>query len=237
MASAHAHAHAPSSHGHGHGSSHDDTLLYPQFDDLAQQHESSNLGMWAFLATEVLFFGGALSAFAIANALHPTAFRTAAHHLNVPLGAVNTAVLLVSSLTMALAVHASQLRDRVMTVRWLLATVAVGAVFLGIKAYEWFVDYEEGFIPFAGLWNSEGKAGSDTEAIFWSFYFTLTGLHAIHMIIGIALILIMAVMVRTKWFTGCGSTQIEMLGLYWHFVDIAWVFLFPILYLINLGSH
>jgi cytochrome c oxidase subunit 3 len=188
--------------------------------------------MWAFLVTEVLFFGGVLSAFAVFQTLHPEAMAAAAHHLSITWGTINTVILLLSSLSMAFAVHFAQLRDRQKTIKWLFATLGFGAIFLGIKAYEWYVDYQEGFVPMRGLWNPH-QLTYEREIVFWSFYFTLTGLHAIHMIIGMVIILIMAGMVWRNWFSGCGATQIEMMGLYWHFVDIVWVFLFPILYLIN----
>lgn len=234
MASAPAHAptRSPDPH-HQHGpAGADDTLLYHHFDDLEQQHESSALGMWVFLATEVLFFGGVLSAFALYQRYHPAAFEAAAQHLNVPLGAFNTAILLCSSLTMAFAVNAATLRDRRRTIRFLLLTFLFGSIFLGVKAYEWTHDYHEGLVP--GLNWTNPHIEHEREAIFWTFYFTLTGVHALHMIVGVAILTVILVLLRRNWFTGCGATQIEMFGLYWHFVDIAWVFLFPILYLINL---
>ncbi len=208
-----------------------ETYLYHHFEDLGQQHESSSLGMWAFLATEVLFFGGVFASFAIYQSLYPEAFETASHHLNIPLGAFNTAILLCSSLTMALAVRASQLRQRKETVWFLLGTILLGAIFLGIKFYEWSIEYRDGLVPGLNLDKSQLKYPQ--EVIFWSLYFTATGLHAIHMIIGIVIIGIMAALIWRRWMTGNGSTQVEMLGLYWHFVDIVWVFLFPVLYLIN----
>lgn len=208
----------------------DDTLLYHHFDDLYQQHESSSLGMWAFLSTEVLFFGGVLAAFAIIQTLYPEDMRDAAHHLNVTLGAVNTGVLLVSSLAMALAVRSAQLRRTRETNLYLLATIVLGSMFLGVKVYEWLHDYHESLVPGFGF-NFEEFGGK--QVLFWCFYFTLTGIHALHMIIGIVIMAIMAVLLRRRWLSGGGATQVEMLGLYWHFVDIVWVFLYPLLYLIN----
>ncbi|MEW4567127.1 cytochrome c oxidase subunit 3 [Tautonia sp. JC769] len=208
----------------------DDTYLYHHFEDLQQQHESSSLGMWAFLSTEVLFFGGVLGAFAVVQTLYEPAMKAASEHLDPILGAYNTAVLLVSSLAMALAVRAAQLRQQRNTVLFLVATIVLGSAFLGVKAYEWIHDYHEALIP--GI-NFDLERYPGRQILFWSFYFTLTGIHALHMIIGIVIIAIMAVLVQRRWFTGGGATQIEMLGLYWHFVDIVWVFLYPILYLIN----
>ena len=208
----------------------DDTYLAHHFDDLEQQHESSSLGMWTFLATEVLFFGGVLGAFAVFQTMYEPAMKLASHHLNVTLGAINTGVLLCSSLSMALAVRAAQLRQKRASIVLLLVTLVLGAAFLGIKVYEWGVDYHEGLVPGFGF-NQEEYPGR--QILFWCFYFTLTGIHALHMVIGIALITIMAILVQRDWMTGGGATQIEMLGLYWHLVDIVWVFLYPILYLIN----
>jgi len=210
-------------------SSADETYLYHHFDDLDQQYESSNLGMWAFLATEVLFFGGALAAFAVVQALDVEAMEKASHHLNVRIGAINTAVLLCSSLSMALAVRAAQLRHRANVIRMLWLTLGLGTVFLGIKLFEWSQEYREALVP--GI-HFDFEAYPGRQVLFWSFYFTLTGLHALHMIIGMVIIVIVAELVRRRWLTGCGSTQVDMLGLYWHFVDIVWVFLYPILYLI-----
>jgi cytochrome c oxidase subunit 3 len=125
----------------------DDAILEHHFDDLEQQHQSAMLGMWAFLATEVMFFGGLFAAYVAYRFLHPQAFGAASRLLNVRLGALNTAVLLTSSLSMALAVRAAQLRRRTDLVRFLVATMVLGAAFLGIKAYEWHVDAEEHLVP------------------------------------------------------------------------------------------
>ncbi|QDV37096.1 cytochrome c oxidase subunit 3 [Tautonia plasticadhaerens] len=217
-------------HAHDNTYGQDDTYLYHHFDDLNQQHESSSLGMWAFLATEVLFFGGVLGAFAIFQTMYAPAMRLASHHLDVMLGAVNTGVLLVSSLAMALAVRAAQLRRDRETIWLLIATIVLGSAFLGVKAYEWIHDYHLGLVPGLGF---RLDLYPGRQILFWSFYFTLTGIHALHMIIGIVIMAIMAVLVWRRWFSGGGATQVEMLGLYWHFVDIVWVFLYPILYLIN----
>jgi cytochrome c oxidase subunit 3 len=186
--------------------------------------------MWAFLSTEVLFFGGVLGAFAVVETMYGPAMQAARSHLNITLGAVNTGVLLCSSLAMALAVRASQLRQHRETVWLLVATIVLGSAFLGVKFYEWSVEYHEALVP--GIrFDLEKYPGR--QILFWSFYFTLTSIHALHMIIGVVIMAIMAVLVQRRWFSGAGSTQIEMLGLYWHFVDIVWVFLYPILYLIN----
>jgi cytochrome c oxidase subunit III len=220
---------------------HDEPLLSHQFDDVEQQSESSRLGMWIFLATEVMFFGGLLTAFAVYRTTTPEAFALASRHLNVLLGCVNTVVLLTSSLTMAMAVRAAQLRMHRQLVIWLILTMVLGTAFLGIKAVEYTADYHEKLIP---GWNfevpEEDRALEQTEHIdsrrmemFFVLYFFMTGLHAIHLIIGIALLGVMAYLSGKRWLSGGGEVQIEVTGLYWHFVDVVWVFLYPLLYLID----
>jgi cytochrome c oxidase subunit III len=219
----------------------DPPILSQQFDDVEQQSEASTLGMWVFLATEVMFFGGLLTAYAIYRTTADREFALASKELNVLLGCVNTVVLLSSSLTMALAVRAAQLRARPDLVRWLGLTMVLGTAFLGIKAIEWTTDYREHLIP---GWNFQvpEKQRSLVEhegldpgkmQMFFVLYFFMTGLHAIHLVIGIVLVGVMAWLSWRGWFSGGGATQIEVTGLYWHFIDIVWVFLYPLLYLID----
>jgi cytochrome c oxidase subunit 3 len=217
-------------------------ILAHQFDDVEQQHEASTLGMWLFLATEVMFFGGLLTAFAVYRGVAaPREVALASRHLNVPLGCLNTVVLLGSSLTMALAVRASQLRTRRPLLLWLVLTLVLGSAFLGIKAIEYTEEYHEKLIP---GWNFQVPEGDrptfEQQALkpgkmelFFVMYFFMTGLHGIHLIVGIALVGVMAYLSWRRWFSGGGATQIEVTGLYWHFVDIVWVFLYPLLYLID----
>jgi cytochrome c oxidase subunit III len=204
-----------------------------QFDDADQQREASTLGMWVFLAQEVLFFGGLFTCYVVYRTLYPTGFAHASHHLDVVLGAVNTAVLITSSLTMALAVWASQMDRRRMLLVCIVLTAALGAVFLCIKAYEYWHKWHEHLFPgphFA--W--DGPEANEAE-LFFSLYFALTGLHAAHMVIGLG---IMAWLLWMAWSGRVGPAYhapAEISGLYWHFVDIVWIFLFPLLYLI--GRH
>jgi cytochrome c oxidase subunit 3 len=235
----------PSGEGtHAQPSSEYDTILEVQFDDLEQQHEASTVGMWVFLATEVMFFGGLITAYAVYRS---TAFREvalASQHMKVWLGFFNTVILLGSSLTMALAVRAAQLRDH----RWLLIylglTMALGSGFLVVKAVEYTAEYREKLIP---GWNFEVPEENRTEVeqeglsprkmqMFFVLYFFMTGLHALHLIIGIGLLGVMTYLSWRRWFSGGGATQIEVAGLYWHFIDIVWVFLYPMLYLIDVHS-
>jgi cytochrome c oxidase subunit III len=202
-----------------------------QFDDYQQQQQATMLGMWTFLATEVLFFGGMFLGYTVYRILYPTAFGEASRHLDVVLGGINTAVLLCSSLTMALGVHEAQVGNRRMVVLFLAMTMALGSIFLGIKFYEYYQKYEENLIPGSlFMWN-----GNDAKhaSLFFLFYFVMTGMHALHMIIGIALMAVLGILTWRGKFNSVYYAPIELGGLYWHFVDIVWVFLFPLLYLVE----
>jgi cytochrome c oxidase subunit 3 len=205
--------------------------LAPQFDDIEQQHESASLGMWIFLATEVMFFGGMFLGYAVYRGTYHAAYAQASRHLDVLLGGINTGVLLCSSLTMALAVHAAQLGGRRTVVLFLVATMILGAVFLGIKGIEYYHKYEEHLIP--GSHFEFSGPNKNHAQIFFSFYFVMTGMHALHMIIGIGVMLVMIILTSKGRFSAEYYFPIEMSGLYWHFVDIVWVFLFPLLYLVD----
>lgn len=238
------------------------------FDDATQQHDAAMLGMWAFLATEVMFFGGLFAAYAVYRKLAPLQVTLASHHLNVPLGALNTAVLLVSSLLVALAVRAAQLRNTRQVTLLLSGTIALGVVFLGIKAIEWNTDWRENLVPFFGNWDWNGHAAhADHERLqsafqstvrvdnpdqarlesvrffgwyrmFFVIYFFMTGLHAIHLIIGLGVFGVVIWLARKRARQGLGSTNlVEATGLYWHFIDVVWVFLYPLLYLIDPRAH
>jgi cytochrome c oxidase subunit 3 len=207
------------------------TALAHQFDDIEQQHESAALGMWIFLATEVMFFGGMFLGYALYRGTYSTAYAEASRHLDVLLGGINTGVLLSSSLTMALAVHAAQLGGRRTVVLFLIATMVLGATFLGIKAFEYYQKYEEHLIP--GTSFEFPGPNSNHAQIFFSFYFVMTGMHALHMVIGIGIMFVMILLTWRQRFSAEYYFPIEMTGLYWHFVDIVWVFLFPLLYLVD----
>lgn len=204
-----------------------------QFDDAEQQFEASVLGMWIFLLTEVMFFGGILTAYAIYFIAYTQAFEDASNHLSLSLGALNTVVLLTSSLTMARAVHAAQAESSRMQTRWLGRTIFLGLVFLVVKAFEYRSKFVDAMVP-GDSFSFEGAHAAQHE-LFMSFYFALTGLHAVHMIIGVALLGVLWWMARRGRFDGAYFTPVEMTGLYWHFVDLVWIFLFPMLYL--LGRH
>jgi cytochrome c oxidase subunit 3 len=222
----------------------DPAILEVQFDDLEQQKDSSIIGMWLFLATEVMFFGGLIAAYAVYRTTYPRQIELASRHMFVWWGFLNTIILLTSSLTMAMAVRASQLRAYRELVMYLIATMVLGTCFLGVKAIEYSTDYEEHLIPgplFGGFRVPADDLHKMTEEnldpgpfqMFYVLYFFMTGLHAIHMVIGIGLMAVMAYGSYHRWFSGGGETAIEVAGLYWHFVDIVWVFLYPLLYLIS----
>jgi len=202
-----------------------------QFDDAAQQYEASALGMWVFLVTEIMFFGGVFTAYVAYRSAYPGAFGHASEHLDLTLGAINTAVLIASSLTMALAVHASQLGKRSVLLTFLPLTMILGAVFLGIKAVEYADKFHHHLVPGAHF----AFAGPDARQaeIFFSLYFAMTGLHALHMVIGLGVLAVLVLQARKGRFGTGYHTPIEIAGLYWHFVDIVWIFLFPLLYLIE----
>ena len=216
--------------------SNDSLALRHHFATVEQQKAASTLGMWVFIAQEVLFFGGLFAAYAVYRNLYFDVFAASSHHLDLWLGFANTLVLITSSLTMAMAVHSAQLGKRKAIVGWILGTIFLGSVFLGVKVVEYSEKFRDHLIPgpgFSALELHLEGAEANAAQIFYSLYFAMTGLHALHMIIGIPILL------TTAWFAWKGryssdyNTPVELVGLYWHFVDIIWIFLFPLLYLIG----
>jgi cytochrome c oxidase subunit 3 len=207
--------------------------LQHHFADLAAQKEAASLGMWAFLVTEVLFFGGMFTAYVVYRALFTRAFVGASNLLDIRLGALNTAVLIVSSLTMAIAVWAAAQGRRNQTIAFLIATIVLGSIFLGVKAVEYKQKFDHHEVPGANFVVPEGLPRQ--AELFFSLYFCMTGLHALHMVIGVGLLSWLILRTRRGDFTKEYNSPVEMVGLYWHFVDIVWIFLFPLLYL--LGRH
>ena len=205
------------------------TLIAEQFDDLDQQRGAAKLGMWVFLATEVMFFGGLFLAYTVYRYLYPGIFAAASRHTEIILGGANTALLLFSSTLMALAVRASQLGGRRQLVRLLLATALLGIGFMVIKGFEYHKDFTEHLVPGANfIWHGANPRAA--ELFFW-LYFAMTGLHAIHVTVGVVLMLVLALLAGRGRFANGNYIPVEIVGLYWHFVDIVWVFLFPLLYL------
>jgi cytochrome c oxidase subunit 3 len=207
------------------------SALAHQFDDLEQQSEAVTVGMWAFLITEVLFFGGLFTGYAVYRTTYPQAFAEASRHLDVVLGAVNTAVLICSSLTMALAVRAAQFSQRAALIGFLLATMLLGSVFLGVKVVEYSDKFAHHLVP-GRAFTFVGPHAPQAQ-LFFSFYFAMTGMHAVHMIIGLGILAVLVVLAWRGRFSSEYYAPIDISGLYWHFVDIVWIFLFPFLYLIS----
>jgi cytochrome c oxidase subunit 3 len=210
-----------------------DPALQHHFDTLEQQQHAATLGMWVFLMTEVLFFGGLFMAYTVYRTWYPEMFIAASRHLSIPLGAMNTAVLIGSSLTMAMAVHMAQLGKRMPTVVYLILTMILGSVFLGVKVIEYADKFHHHLVPgpnfeFAAPWTQKAQ-------LYYSLYFAMTGLHALHMIVGLGIMTVITTMAWRGKFTASWFTPVEITGLYWHFVDIVWIFLFPLLYLVGGG--
>ena len=246
--------------------------LYGQFQTLEQQKESATLGMWVFLITEILFFGGLFLAYTINRHAFPTAFGVGGNMLDLFLGGLNTVVLIASSFTMAMSVWSAQTSRKKMVPIWLLLTLVLGSVFLGVKVVEYKQKFDHHLIPGhnfdvaycsrnpvacgldqkdlgkeqkeiqEGIDAERAPGMSDEEAtvalnahaqLYFSLYFGMTGLHALHMIIGAGLLLWLIFEGFKGRFDANYNTPVENIGLYWHFVDIVWIFLFPLLYLIN----
>ena len=217
--------------------SHTETAeLREQFETPGQQKEISTLGMWIFLVTEIMFFGGLFLAYAIYRREFAGAFAVASNTLDVVVGAVNTAVLLCSSFTMVLAVRAAQIGSRKALIWFLVLTILLGGVFLGVKAYEWNLKFEEHHVP-GPTFHLEGTQEQGPAQLFFSLYFTMTGLHALHMVVGEGLMLFLLWQAYADKYTPKYYTPVDIGGLYWHFVDIVWIFLFPLLYLIARHQH
>jgi cytochrome c oxidase subunit 3 len=213
--------------------SHAETLaLREQFNTEAQQKDASTLGMWIFLITEIMFFGGLFLAYTVYRRWYADIFAVASCSLDVYIGAANTVVLLSSSLTMVLAVRAAQLGKRKALVIFLVLTLLLGGVFLGVKAYEWNQKYVEHHIPGPDF-HFEGVTQQGPAQLFFSLYFAMTGLHALHMVIGAGLLIVLIVLAAKGRFSASYMTPVDVVGLYWHFVDVIWIFLFPLLYLID----
>jgi cytochrome c oxidase subunit 3 len=205
------------------------TALAEQFEDMPQQKSAATLGMWTFLATEILFFGGMFMTYITYRHLYPEAFAEASRHTIVLYGTINTAILLTSSLTMAFAVHAAQENKTKSVVRFLLFTVFLAGCFLVVKGFEYHDDISEHLWPGPHF----NKSLPAQAQIFWFLYWAMTGLHALHVTVGVVLLSIIARMAARGGFSESYHTPVEICGLYWHFVDIVWIYLYPLLYLIH----
>jgi cytochrome c oxidase subunit 3 len=237
--------------------------LAHHFASLEQQHETNTLGMWMFLATEILFFGAALTAYAVYRWRYAEGFAEASRLLSIPIATFNTVVLICSSLTVVLAIHAIKMNHKGLLQVWLLATFVLGATFLGVKVAEYAIDYHEGLWPAGDFYPHEWRAEDEKEfrewekrkeegkeegnqppptlkekhgrvaQLFLAFYYTLTFIHALHMIVGLGVFAVLLYQARRGRYSSLYFTPVEVGGLYWHFVDVVWVFLFPLLYLVR----
>lgn len=215
--------------------------LLHHFADPEQQRNAASLGMWVFLATEIMFFGGMFCAYLVYRHWYFGDFGAASKSIDATLGATNTAVLICSSLTVVLAVWAAQTARRGLLLIMLALTMLFGITFLGIKSKEYYDKFEEHHVPGATFSfehvpvpNHPGEFANPRHAeIFFSLYFVMTGIHALHMIIGLGIFIWLFAMAWKGRFTPEYNTPVEIGGLYWHFVDIIWIYLFPLLYLID----
>lgn len=205
--------------------------LAHHFVDVAQQRDSAKLGMWIFIMTEILLFGGLFTAYTIFRILNPDMFHNAHKHLDITLGTVNTIVLITSSVTIALAIRSMQVGKRKVTLVFLFCTLALAAAFLVIKYFEYSHKFHLGQLP-GKYYTYTGIAGNNPH-IFFSIYFTMTGLHALHIIAGMIVISLMIYRTFRNQFSAEYYTPLELTGLYWHLVDVIWIYLFPLLYLIG----
>jgi cytochrome c oxidase subunit 3 len=201
---------------------------------MEQQREAGSIGMWVFIAQEIMFFGGMFLAYTIFRGKFPVEFAAASNTLTVWMGGLNTVVLICSSLTMALAVYFAQTGKSRAQVGFLVMTLLLGTTFLVIKGFEYAEKFKDHHFP-GGSFRWEGAGDPNHVQIFFWIYFAMTGLHALHMIIGIGIITWLILKARKGVFTPEYHSPVEISGLYWHFVDIIWIFLFPLLYL--LGRH
>ncbi len=230
---------------HGHGGDHDhpsDPHFQHHFTTMEQQSDTTKIGMWLFLATEVLLFGGLFVGFGLMQARFPEQFKEAHEHLQRPLGALNTVVLLFSSWTMVMGVLAARTNQRKKTVIFLIITIICAFIFLGVKYFEYSHKFEEGLLPGHYYTHQPNKlpikdpiSGESRNgyATFFSFYFMMTGLHGIHIVVGIGLLAWIALRANRGEFNNNYYTPVDLVGLYWHLVDLIWIYLFPLYYLIT----
>jgi cytochrome c oxidase subunit 3 len=202
------------------------------FENAEQQKDCSTIGMWIFLITEIMFFGGLFMAYFVYRQWYPDAFASASQKTNLLIGAFNTTVLICSSLTMAMAVHYAALGKKNLIIIFLVLTLLLGGAFLGVKAYEYHDKWVHHEVPGANF-ECEGCVDAGHTSLFFALYFGMTGLHATHMLVGFVILIYLIVQAKKGAYTPKWFTPVEMFGLYWHFVDIVWIFLFPLLYLID----
>jgi cytochrome c oxidase subunit 3 len=222
-------------HSHGdHGAHGDDPHHQHHFTTMEQQFDTAKLGMWLFIATEILLFGGLFVGFGMMQSRYPREFVEAHEHLKRWQGALNTVVLLVSSFTMVLAVQSAKTNKKAKTVGFLALTIVCACIFLVVKYFEYAHKFEEGWLP-GKYYHAMGDSipGSHGYATFFSFYFMMTGLHGIHILVGIGVLSWILMRAKRGEFSNAYYTPVELVGLYWHVVDMIWIYLFPLYYLIQ----
>lgn len=204
-------------------------IVAEQFEDAQQQAEAAHLGMWTFIATEILFFGGLFLAYTVYRHFYFDAFVAGSRHTDLFFGTLNSIILLTSSFTMALAVHAAKENRRRAIPFFLLLTIFFGLAFLVVKGFEYHKDIVDQLVPGAHF---NPQLPPAAQIFFW-LYWTMTGLHGLHICIGLGLLFVMWLRTRRGQFSSTYHTPVELTGLYWHFVDIVWLFLYPLLYLVQ----
>jgi cytochrome c oxidase subunit III len=213
-----------------HEPSAEETHLRHHFANSVQQTDASTLGMWTFLITEVLFFGGMFGAYAVYRNLYHDAFASTSEYMDVILGGTNTAVLICSSLTMVLAVRAAQLSKRKDLILFLILTMIFGSIFLVIKGFEYHSKWVEHLVPGFNFQYEPAQFAHHAQILFF-LYFCMTGMHALHMIIGLGLLTYLVVQAARRVYHANYFAPVEMIGLYWHFVDVVWLVVFTVVYL------
>ena len=219
-------------HTHDHGAAEHSRFQQHHFSTAEQQQDASKIGMWLFLVTEVLLFGGLFVGYGMTQARFPEAFKSAHHHLQRELGFLNTVVLLISSFTMVMAVQSAKLNKQKLLILNLWITIACACAFLVVKYFEYSHKYHDGLLPFKAFYSYTGKQVPG-EFHFFTFYFMMTGLHGIHIVGGIVALGWILKRAYQGDFTNAYYTPVDLAGLYWHLVDLIWIYLFPLLYLIS----
>jgi cytochrome c oxidase subunit III len=216
---------------HGDTSGMEAPTVEEQFDDPVQQREAATLGMWLFLATEILFFGVLFASYTVCRVLCSEGFAAASRHTDMLLGSLETAVLLVSSSLIALGVRALKLNERRVAVALLAATSTLGLTFLVMHGVEYYHEYDEHLIP--GIDFAQSGVHAHAVELFFCLYYFITGFHSLHVLIGVLLILVLAIRVARGAFGPRRYTTLELAALYWHLVDIVWIFVYPAIYLVG----
>lgn len=205
--------------------------LDEQFNDEKQQRHAATLGMWAWLLTELLLFSALFLVALILRILHPESVKNAAHHLEFWLGCANTVILIISSLTMSGAIMASRLGLQKIMIWAMYATAALGTTFLALKGYEWFLDYKDHLTPFMS--RPYDLSGDKASILYVNLYYVATALHGFHLTTGVTILMVLAIQARAEGYLSRHQNRIEVYGLYWHFIDLMWIMVWTIIYVMN----